>query len=106
MAENEKKSAEIETTDTVETKPEKTKTVMSDKPAKAKSEKKGKIKEWWKGFRSELKKIVWPSWKQVLKGTGVVLLIMIVCTIALGGLDWTFNTLMEKLISGISGLFA
>ena len=72
MAENEKKSAEIETKD-----------AKNAKPEKAKSEKKGKIKNAWKGFRSELKKIVWPSWKQVLKGTGVVLLVVVICTIAL-----------------------
>ena len=95
MAENEKKSAEIETKDAKKAKPE-----------KAQSEKKGKIKNAWKGFRSELKKIVWPSWKQVLKGTGVVLLVVVICTIALGGLDWTFNMGMEKLINGVSGWFA
>ena len=95
MAENEKKSAEIETKDAKQAKPE-----------KAKKEKKGRVKNAWKGFRSELKKIVWPSWKQVLKGTGVVLLIVAICTIALGGLDWTFNKAMEQLINGVSGWFA
>ena len=97
MAENEKKSAEIETKDAKKSKPENTKKTES---------KTGKVKNWWKGFRSELKKIVWPSWKQVLKGTGVVLLIVAICTIALGGLDWTFNKAMEQLINGVSGWFA
>ena len=92
MAENAKKSAEIETKETKQAKPEKTK-----------KEKKGRVKNAWKGFRSELKKIVWPSWKQVLKGTGVVLVIVTVCAIALGGLDWTFNKAMEALINGVSG---
>ena len=89
MAENEKKVVEAEAKDT--------------KPAKAKKEKKkGRVKNAWKGFKSELKKIVWPSWKQVLKGTGVVLVIVAVCAIALGGLDWTFNKAMEALINGVS----
>jgi preprotein translocase subunit SecE len=89
MAENEKNSAEIET---------------KAKPEKAKKEKKGKVKNAWKGFRSELKKIVWPSWKQVLKGTGVVLVIVAICAIALGGLDTTFNLAMEKLINWAKSL--
>ena len=91
MAEKEKKSTEIETKEAKQAKPE-----------KPKKEKKGKVKDWWKGFKSDVKKIVWPSWKQVLKGTGVVLVIVAVCAIALGGLDWTFNKAMEALINGVS----
>ena len=86
MAEKEKKAAELET---------------EKKPEKAKKEKKGRIKNGWKGFRSEVKKIVWPTWKQVLKGTGVVLLVVIVCAIALGGLDSAFSWGMRELF----GLF-
>ena len=75
----------------------------AEKQPKPKKEKqKGKLKNAWKGFRSEIKKVVWPSWKQVLKGTGVVLVIVAVCAIALGGLDWTFNKAMEALINGVS----
>lgn len=82
MAEKEKKAAELET---------------EKKPEKAKKEKKGRIKNGWKGFKSEVKKIVWPTWKQVLKGTGVVLLVVIVCAIALGGLDSVFTKAMKSL---------
>ena len=82
MAEKEKKAAELET---------------EKKPEKAKKEKKGRLKNGWKGFRSEVKKIVWPTWKQVLKGTGVVLLVVIVCAIALGGLDSVFTKAMKAL---------
>ena len=84
MAEKEKKAAELET---------------EKKPEKAKKEKKGRIKNGWKGFKSEVKKIVWPTWKQVLKGTGVVLLVVIVCAIALGGLDYVFTKAMESLFN-------
>ena len=84
MAEKEKKAAELET---------------EKKPEKAKKEKKGRIKNGWKGFKSEAKKIVWPTWKQVLKGTGVVLLVVVVCAIALGGLDYVFNNAMDSLFN-------
>ena len=90
MAEKEKKSAEIETKDAKKAKPE-----------KPKKEKKGKVGNAWKGFRSECKKIVWPTWKQVLKGTGIVLVIVAICAIALWGLDFAFSKGMQELI----GLF-
>ena len=66
---------------------------VENKPKKpAKEKNKGKIKEAWRGFRSEVKKVVWPSWKQVLKNTGVVLAVMAVCAIIIGALDYAFGT--------------
>ena len=76
MADNEKNVAEVET--------------KKDKPAK-KEKKKGKVGNAWKGFKSELKKIVWPTWKQVLKGGGVVLVIVAICAVVIGGLDFAFS---------------
>ena len=71
---------------------EKKVTKAESKPQKpAKEKKKGRIGEAWRGFKSELKKIVWPSWKQVLKNTGVVLVIMVVCAIIIGALDIAFS---------------
>ena len=78
MAENEKNVAEVET--------------KKEKPAKVKKEKKkGRAKNAWKGFKSELKKIVWPTWKQVLKGSAVVVVIVSICAIAIGLLDFAFS---------------
>ena len=70
-----------------------------DKPAKApkKEKKKGKLKEAWRGFKSETKKIVWPSWKQVLKNTLVVLVIVVVCAVVIGALDYAFSQGMMAL---------
>ncbi len=61
----------------------------STKPVKEK--KKGRIKEAWRGFKSEIKKIVWPSWKQVLKNTLVVLVIVLICAVAIAALDYAFS---------------
>ena len=90
MAENEKKSAEIETKDAKQAKPE-----------KPKKEKKGKVKDAWKGFKSDVKKIVWPSWKQVIKGSAVVVVVVAICAVAIGGLDFAFS----KGITAIVNLF-
>ena len=69
------------------------------KQAKPKKEKKVKTVSAWKGFKSELKKIVWPSWKQVLKNTGIVAIIVIICTIAIGALDMAFRTGFDALVN-------
>ena len=66
---------------------------VENKPKKpAKEKKKGKIKEAWRGFKSEVKKVVWPSGKQVLKNTGIVLVVIFVCAIIIGALDYAFGT--------------
>ena len=77
MAENEKNVAEVAT--------------KADKPAKKKAKEPGKVKNAWKGFKSELKKIVWPTWKQVLKNSAVVLAVVVACAIVIGALDYVFN---------------
>ena len=87
MADKEKNVAEVEKT---------------KKPAKpAKEKKTGKIKDFWHGFRSEVKKVVWPSWKQVAKNTGIVLAVMAVFAIMIGALDYAFL----KGLSALSELF-
>ncbi len=68
---------------------EKKVTQTENKPVKEK--KKGRIKEAWRGFKSEIKKIVWPSWKQVLKNTFVVLVIVLICAVAIAALDYAFS---------------
>ena len=77
------------------------------KPAKEKKEKKkGRLKEAWRGFNSERKKIVWPTWKQVLKNTLVVLVVVGSCAVVIAALDITFREgiqALPKLISKIKG---
>jgi len=85
MAEKEKNVAETKT---------------QDKPSKAKKDKKkGRIAGAWKGFRSELKKIVWPTWKQVLKNTGIVVAVVLICAVAIGALDIAFREGFDALVN-------
>ena len=84
MAENEKNVSEVE--------PKK------KKPAKAKKEKNGKAGKAWKDFKGELKKIVWPTWKQVLKNAGIVIVIVGVCAVAIGALDVAFRAGFDALV--------
>ena len=82
MADKEKKVAQTES--------------KSQKPAKEK--KKGRVREAWRGFKSETKKIVWPSWKQVFKNTLVVLIIVIICAVVIGALDYAFSGGFQALV--------
>ena len=67
----------------------------SDKPnSGARS---GKIKKFFKDFRGEVKKIVWPDAKMVLKSTGVVLLVVAILSLIIYGID-------QGLSAGITGL--
>ena len=75
----------------------------AEKQPKPKKEKqKGKVKNAWRGFKSEIKKVVWPSWKQVLKGSAGVLAVVSACAVAIGALDFAFQegiTAIVKLFS-------
>ena len=80
------------------------KVAKTDKPAKPekKEKKKGRIKEAWRGFKSEVKKIVWPTGKQTFKNLLVVLVVIIVSALLIAVLDYAFAngmTALTKLFS-------
>ena len=65
----------------------------------------GAISRYFRELRSELKKVVWPTPKQVLKNT----LIVLACVIVVGVFIWLFDFVarvgIDALISGVTGLF-
>ena len=62
----------------------------ANKPQKP-EKKKGKIGNAWRGFKSEVKKSVWPSRKQVVKNSLVVIVVVVICAIIIGALDYAFS---------------
>ena len=77
----------------------------ADRKAKEKAKKKAKgnrIARWFREMRSELKKVQWPSWKKVLKNTGVVLL----CVLVVGIFIWVFDWLAHVIIQALMNLFS
>lgn len=83
--------------------PEEKKAKADAKKAKEKALKKSKgnrITRWLREMRSELKKVQWPTWKQVLKNTGVV----IVCVIVIGVFIWVFDALAHMIIEALINL--
>ena len=71
----------------------------------AESTKKPNIFQRWarsfKDMRGEMKKVVWPTKKQVLVYTGVVLVTILIVMVVL----WVFDTLLSFGIQGLLGLF-
>ena len=69
------------------------------KEKKEKKEKKGglfkKLKEAW----SELKKVTWPGFSSVVKKTGVVILVALIFTVVLFGIDYLLGLFYNLFIS-------
>jgi len=58
----------------------------------------GKLTEFLKDVRIELRKVSWPSRQETIKLTGVVILISVILAAFLGLLDFGFITLLNKLL--------
>ncbi|MBR1831798.1 MAG: preprotein translocase subunit SecE [Ruminiclostridium sp.] len=80
---------------------EKTNAVASAAAAAA-PKKKRSIVKYFKDARSEFKKVVWPSRKQVVNNTIVVIIALVVSGIAIWALDTGFGSLL-MLILGRTG---
>ena len=67
--------------------------------AKTKTKVGEKISKFFKDYKSELKKIVWMPWKDLLKATGIVLAVLLVAALLIGLLDYGFSSLIRLLSS-------
>ena len=64
------------------------------------------IKKFCKDLKGEIKKIVWPDAKTVLKSTLVVLAVVAICGIAIGVVDWLLSqglSLLELAAAKVGG---
>lgn len=81
---------------------EKDTAVAANKQAKAMAKASGKPKKsivkYFKDARSEFKKVVWPSRKQVVNNTIVVIVCMVVSGIAIWALDTGFVSLLKLML--------
>ena len=59
-----------------------------------------RVSKWFREMRSELKKVVWPSRKQLIQNTLVVLL----CVLAVGVFIWIFDAVANLLVQWLIGL--
>ncbi len=80
--------AKVETKkSTKEQEKDKTKNNKGKKTKKANDAPKGGLGKKVKEIFSELKKVSWPSFKSVVKNTGVVIVVVLVFTVVLFGID-------------------
>ena len=56
------------------------------------------IGTWFKGVKSELKKIIWPTPNKILKDTGIVIITVAIVAAFLSVLNWVFHLGIEKLL--------
>ncbi len=59
-----------------------------------------RIKRWFREMKSELKKVVWPNRKTMIKNTLVVL----ACVLAVGIFIWVFDAIAGLFVNGIISL--
>ena len=57
-----------------------------------------RIGKFFRDQRSETKKIVWPSKKQVLNNTGIVIVAVALFAVVVGAFDWIFGQLIRLLL--------
>ena len=64
----------------------------------AKEKKASTTKNFFRGVKSEDRKIVWPGWKTLLNYSVVVIVISILVSLLVWGLDEVFRTLVSLLV--------
>lgn len=74
------------------------KSATQNKPAAA-PKKKISMKEYFKGIKTETKKVVWPTRKELVSYTGVVILTCFVFSIGFWAVDSVFLTALKYLIN-------
>ena len=56
-----------------------------------------KVKQFFKEFRIEMKKVTWPTRKEIVASTGVVLFVVVLISLYLGLAD----TLLSRIVRGL-----
>ena len=80
--------------------------VSSDKKAKDAKKKKdakkpNRVLRWFKDLKGELKKVTWPSVRDVIKNVGIV----IACVLVVGVCIWVFDWLARAVVDALLNLF-
>ena len=72
---------------------------VAEKKKKAKAKGSGKIGKWFRSMRSELKKVVWPSKKQIINNCLVAIVVIVIFSIVVWGFDQIAAQAVNALIS-------
>ena len=61
-----------------------------------------RIAKWFREMKSELKKVIWPTKKQLINNTGISLVVMLVSALGI----WVFDQLAQALVNVLITLAA
>ena len=67
----------------------------STKETKAKVGIFGRMRRSLKDMQGEMKRVVWPTRKQVINNTGIVLVFMLLASVVIGGFDMIMSALIK-----------
>lgn len=70
----------------------------TEKTKKEKKKRKNPIAKWFREMKSELKKVVWPSRKQVVNNTVIVLVLVIISSVVIWCVDQAGAVIVDALI--------
>jgi preprotein translocase subunit SecE len=70
-----------------------------DKKKKEKKKRKNPIAKWFREMKSELKKVVWPTRKQIVNNTIIVLVIVVISSVVIWCVDQVGTQIVHALIS-------
>ena len=71
-------------------------------PAKTKKRGQNRIAKWFREMRSELKKVVWPTPKQIVNNTFVSLVVMVAAAIVIWAIDQAGSQIFQA-VRALSG---
>ena len=71
-------------------------------PAKTKRRGRNRIGKWFREMRSELKKVVWPTPKQILNNTIISLVVMVAAAIVIWAIDQAGSQIFQA-VRALSG---
>ena len=57
-----------------------------------------RVAKWWREMKSELKKVVWPSSKQVVNNTVVAIVVIIISAIVIWGFDEIAQLIVQAVL--------
>lgn len=90
-------ASDVKTTQISNAKEKSSKKINNKKTDKKKEKRTKKLSRTIKETSSELKKVTWPSFKEVAKKTGVVLTVVLVFAVVLLGVDYLLGLLFGLL---------
>ena len=63
----------------------------------------GRIARWFRETRSELRKVVWPTRKQLANNTAIVLASLVLVGVVIAGLDVAFLMVVHRFLPFVTG---